>query len=336
MSKLTRRVAYPFTGEQPDLPAAAHRTVPSKEDVIAFYRTHERVSWSLTEVLDIPWSDIRLDALSPADAYVVESAMLVESNNPDYVANLLEYFKEDQDVCDFIMMWGIEEWKHYYALRDYIVKVRMALAAGDEQLSTDPGDEARVTEIGLALDRAIATDIAGVRESSATNWGIPPHYTPPQVVANTTLQEFVTADFYRHHAAHTAEPVLARIESLLAKDETRHEMFYEEKLKDLLAEDPSVMPSVLLALKEFGMPGAYLLENYEQRRAAMEAAAFPTMSERKDAFVRLFAKMERIVGHDNAMTVFTEGNYLSDGLPDPSRRKMRPEMITRLLTRKLV
>ena len=32
--------------------------------------------------------------------------MLVESNNPDYVANLLEYFKADQDVCDFIMMWA--------------------------------------------------------------------------------------------------------------------------------------------------------------------------------------------------------------------------------------
>jgi hypothetical protein len=52
--------------------------------------------------------------------------------------------------------------------------------------------------------------------------------------------------------------------------------------------------------------------------------------------VRLFGKMERIVGHDNAMHVFTEGNYLSDGQDDPSRKKMRPEMITRLLTRKLV
>jgi hypothetical protein len=156
------------------------------------------------------------------------------------------------------------------------------------------------------------------------------------VVANTTLQEFVTADFYRNHASRTKEPVLARIESLLAKDETRHEMFYEQKLKDLLDEDAGVMPDVLAALKEFGMPGSYLLHDYEPRRAAMEAAAFPRVADRTDAFVRLFAKMERIVGHDNAMHVFTEGNYLSDGQPDPSRKKMRPEMITRLLTRKLV
>jgi hypothetical protein len=88
--------------------------------------------------------------------------------------------------------------------------------------------------------------------------------------------------------------------------------------------------------KEFGMPGSYLLHDYEPRRAAMEAAAFPKVADRTDAFVRLFAKMERIVGHDNAMQVFTDGNYLSDGQPDPSRKKMRPEMITRLLTRKLV
>ena len=27
------------------------------------------------------------------------------------------------------MMWGMEEWKHYYVLQDYIVKVRTALAA---------------------------------------------------------------------------------------------------------------------------------------------------------------------------------------------------------------
>lgn len=336
MSKLTRRTIYPFTGEQPDLPAAEHRTVPSKDDVITFYRTHERVSWSLTDVLDISWRDIRIDALAPADAYVVESAMLVESNNPDYVANLLEYFKEDQDVCDFIMMWGIEEWKHYYALRDYIVKVRTALIAeGGTPPADDDGSDRR-GEVLAAMERALADDIAGVRAASATNWGIPPHYTPPQVVANTTLQEFVTAEFYRHHAEHTREPVLAKIETLLGKDETRHEMFYEEKLKDCLAADPTVMPGVLAALKEFGMPGAYLLDDYEPRRAAMEAAAFPKLTERKEAFVRLFSKMERLVGNDNAMQVFTQGNYLSDGRPDPSRRKMRPEMITRLLTRKMV
>ena len=326
---------FPFTGHQPALPASLHKTIPSPEQVVEFFKTHERVTWNLTEILEIPWTDINLDLLTPADAYVAESAMLVESNSPDYVANLLEYFKEDQDACDFMMMWAIEEWKHYYALRDYITKIRIGLEAQKQQVDTRPEHAERLAKIEASVKRALTEEVADVRESSEQNWGIPAHYTPAQVVANTTLQEFVTADFYRNHARHTKEPVLAKIEMLLAKDETRHEMFYEQRTKDCLKHDPEAMPMVIEALKEFGMPGAYLLDDYDDRRPAMEQAAFPTLADKKAAFVRLFAKMERILGRAATMRVFTEGNYLSDGRDDPSKKKMRPEMITRLITRKL-
>ncbi len=334
MSKLTKAVSYPFTGSQAPLTRSSHRTIPSPDDVIAFFRTHERVSWSLREFLDTPWSDIDVDLLTPADVYVVETTMLVESNNPDYVANLIEYFKADQDVCDFIMMWGIEEWKHYYALRDYLTKVKVALEARSSGAARD-ADAARITEISTSVHHALADDVDAMREASLENWGIPMHYLPAQVVANTTVQEFITAEFYRHHSLHTNEPVLAKLEMLLAKDETRHEMFYEKKINDCLQAEPELMPLVIESLKEFGMPGAYLMDDYGPRREAMEHAAFPTLAEKKGAFVRLFSKMERIVGHDNAMRVFTEGNYLSDGVDDPSKKKMKPEMITRLLTRRL-
>jgi hypothetical protein len=112
-------------------------------------------------------------------------------------------------------------------------------------------------------------------------------------------------------------------------------MFYEQKTLDCLAADPELMPMVVDALKEFGMPGVYLLDDYDERRAAMEQAAFPTLAEKKGAFVRLFQKVSRIVGRQNALRVFSEGNYLSDGFDDASRKKLRPELITRLLTRKL-
>lgn len=332
MSKLAKSAIPTFTGGQPVLPAAARRTVPSREDVIAFYRTHERVSWNLTEVLDLDWHDIRVEALKPTDVDVVESALLVESNNPDYVAELLEYFKNDHDMCDFLMMWGIEEWKHYYALYDYVTKVQTALAA--RRADADGGDRS-LEDIERSVHAILGDKISAVRETSEQNWGIPEHYAPVQVVANTTLQEFVTAEFYRHHAQHTSEPVLSKIESLLAKDETRHEMFYEQKTKDCLDADPELIPIVVDALKEFGMPGAYLLDDYGERRAAMEEAAFPTLAEKKGAFTRLFQKVTRIVGRQNALRVFSEGNYLSDGFDDSARKKLRPELITRLLTRRL-
>jgi hypothetical protein len=259
--------------------------------------------------------------------------MLVESNNPDYVANLIEYFKADQDVCDFVMMWAIEEWKHYYALREYLTKVQIALQA--RASAPEASSSAHVIEIEAAVRRALAEKVGDVREASEKNWGIPPHYLPVQVVASTTLQEFMTAEFYRHHAQHTREPVLARIESLLAKDETRHEMFYEQKTKDCLAAEPGLMALVIEALKEFGMPGANLLDEYDARQAAMEDAAYPTLAEKKGAFVAMFAKLTRVIGRANAMRVFTEGNYLGAGDAGTSQKKMRPELITRLITRKL-
>lgn len=330
VSKLSLADAFPFTSGQQPLQAIDHRTTPSRDDVIAFYRTHERVSWSLSEFIDLPAEAIDLDRLTPADIYVVETTMLVESNNPDYVANLIEYFKADQDVCDFIMMWGIEEWKHYYALREYLTKVRTAIEANRHGAGSGC-----IAEIEASVRRALTDEISEVREASTHNWGIPAHYVPAQVVANTTFQEFVTAEFYRNHAKHTQEPTLAKLETLLAKDETRHEMFYEQKTKDCLESQPDLMECVIDALKEFGMPGAYLLDDYGERRTAMEQAAYPTMAAKKREFVRIFDKMTRVVGAENAMRVFTEGNYLSDGVDDPSRAKMRPEMITRLLTRRL-
>ena len=333
MSKLAKVAVPTFTVNQPVLPAKARRTIPSREDVIAFYRTHERVSWDLTEILDLDWRDIQIDALTPTDIDVVETALLVESNNPDYVANLIEYFKADQDVCDFLMMWGIEEWKHYYALYDYLTKVRIAIAA--RQAGDGEATSSQLQEVERSVRAVLDEKISDVRETSETNWGIPDNYSPVQVVANTTLQEFVTADFYRNHASHTKEPVLAKIESLLAKDETRHEMFYEQKTKDCLDADPDLMPLVIDALKEFGMPGTYLLDDYNERRAAIEQAAFPTLADKKDAFVRLFAKVSRLVGRENALRVFSEGNYLSDGFDDTTKKKLRPELITRLLTRKM-
>ena len=325
-------MTYPFTGHQPALSALERRTVPSREDVVEFFKTHERVSWNLTEILEIKPEEIDVEALSDTDIYVVESTMLVESNNPDYVANLLKYFEADQDACDFIMMWAVEEWKHYYALRDYLAKAQTALQLRKAQAGGEGGDIERIRDL---VEEALTEQVGDVREASVDNWGIPLHYMPVQVVASTTLQEFVTAEFYRNHARQTKEPVLAKLERLLAKDETRHEMFYEKKMRDVLDEEPELLPPVIDALKEFGMPGAYLVDAYDERKAAMEQAAFPTVSGRRAAFSRLFGKLERMLGRDNAMTVLVDGNYLADG--NESSRKKRPSaaLISRLITARI-
>lgn len=323
MSKIARRMTYPYTGDQPALTAIERRTIPNRDDVVSFYKTHERQGWSLSEIIDIDAGDINIADIEPSDLYVVESAMLVESNNPDYVAGLIEYFQADEHACDFIMMWAIEEWKHYYVLREYLAKVQTALGAG---VGRD------TEELRAIVESALSDKVDSVRNASHENWGIPQHYLPLQVVASTTLQEFVTAEFYRNHARQTREPVLARIEMLLAKDETRHEMFYEGKMFDILNAHPELRPLLIDALKEFAMPGGYLIDQFDARQAAMERAAFPTRSARMGAFKRLFAKLERMVGHDDAMTVLTEGDYLASETPVGKAKRPNRELITRLIT----
>ena len=68
-------------------------------------------------------------------------------------------------------------------------------------------------------------------------------------------------------------------------------MFYEARVKDCLEREPELMPAVIESLKEFGMPGAYLLDDYEAAARGDGEAAFPTLAAKKDAFVRIFAKM---------------------------------------------
>lgn len=329
MSKIAKKGFYPFTGHQENLPAKERRLVPSREDVITFYKTHERVSWSLTEMLEIPPEEIQIDELHESDIFVVESTMLVESNNPDYVANLLEYFEKDEHACDFVMMWAVEEWKHYYALRDYLAKVQTALQLRTAASNGGSASPARIRDL---VEDALADKVSDVRAASAENWGIPLHYLPIQLVANTTLQEFITAEFYRNHARQTREPVLAKLEQLLAKDETRHEMFYEAKMQDMLAERPELRGPMIDSLMEFGMPGGYLIPQYDERRQAMEQAAFPTLSAKKGAFQRLFAKLVRMVGQEDAMRVLVDGNYLADVDESSKKRKPNRALISRLIT----
>ena len=120
-----------------------------------------------------------------------------------------------------------------------------------------------------------------MRDASAENWGLPAHYVPGTARGEHDGTGVRHRRLLSPPRLHTQEPTLAKLEMLLAKDETRHEMFYEQKTKDCLDADPSLMPMVLDALKEFGMPGAYLLDDYGERRAAMEQAAFPTLADKK-------------------------------------------------------
>ena len=82
------------------------------------------------------------------------------------------------------------------------------------------------------------------------------------------------------------------------------------------------------------MPGASLLDDYEAPREPWKPRR-PRRWPRRKKRSCAFGKVTRIIGRENAMRVFTEGNYLPMVSTTRRAKKMKPEMITRLIMRKL-
>ena len=59
------------------------------------------------------------------------------------------------------------------------------------------------------------------------------------------------------------------------------------------------------------------------------------VSGRRAAFSRLFGKLERMLGHDNAMTVLVDGNYLADGSENGRKKRPSAALISRLITARI-
>ena len=209
MSKLVKSVVYPFTGAQPPLTTTDHRTVPSRDDVITFYKTHERLSWSLTETARHP-VDRHRHRCADADRHLRRRVGAAGREQQPRLRRqshrVLQGGSGRLRLHHDVGHRGVEALLRPRRLPDESAhRVRRP-----RRSTVSRHDADAVAAIEASIRRALGEDISDVREASLTNWGIPNHYVPVQVVANTTFQEFVTAEFYRHHAQQTKEPVLAK------------------------------------------------------------------------------------------------------------------------------
>ena len=215
-----------------------HQLDEHEELFWGFLADHEEVDrWFSAARADIAKIDPSL--VTPAQVEAISTAMLVESDLPVYMMELLRSLRPYQYLASFIPIWGEEEVKHFLILK-------LAL----QRLGVDPRQ----------LDRMIA-------ETRASTWNPPPTYSPAMVTAYTTVQEQLTTLFYDGVAARCQDPVLARIMRRIAKDERRHFAYYRKVTKALIADDPSgqTRRDVRQALIEFDMPGAGIVPDYERR-----------------------------------------------------------------------
>ena len=64
-------------------------------------------------------------------------------------------------VASFIVMWAVEEWKHYYALRDDLAKVQTAMRMREgEESAPDAGRQAPIRP-DVAASRRIPAWVLG-------------------------------------------------------------------------------------------------------------------------------------------------------------------------------
>jgi hypothetical protein len=227
-----------------------------------FLINHEQMLWRLSE---LPWDQIDRQLLDAPTVDAVHAAMLVESHNPVYASALLARFRHDFPATNFLAIWTSEEFKHFAGLRAYLEAVEALPPA------------------------ALAAELAATRRGE---WIIPDRYTDLMMATYTMIQELITGIFYKNFAMRVREPVLARLLSLLGKDEYRHCQFYFEYAKHLLEEDRSRLAEVDEALLEFEMPGATFIADYERHGQAMLAAAAPGPG----AFREVLTKVSNLVG----------------------------------------
>ena len=204
-----------------------------------FFRNHEKMLWGVGE---INFKAIRKDLLTPDDTKALIGGMLVESHNPVFTSQLMEYYRADHEMTSFLPVWGYEEMKHYVFLRTYLE--------------------------AIGVDKA---ELEGVLNQTRSGpWGeTEAKFTPVQALTYTMVQEQTTNIFYNRFANRTQEPVLRKLLTLLGKDEMRHCQYYLVKGKEEIAKDRHVLDQVDEVLINFAMPGDSFVPDYGKHQAAM-------------------------------------------------------------------
>ena len=155
------------------------------------------IAWSID---DIPYTALERDRV--ADdlycLYTVASASFVEITSDLYTRNLIEYFRGNAEVIDWLEhQWEPEEMQHGRALRRYV-----------ETAWPDFDWEAAYRIFYEEYERYCRVDLLGP--------------TPALEMAARCVVETGTATFYRMLAETSNEPVLRQLTGNISRDEIGH------------------------------------------------------------------------------------------------------------------
>lgn len=256
----------------------------------AYYRGHEKMSWSLTTFGDsmravvdpknytldkktgLVLPEFKPELVRPSEVAALTMTMYVESHNPVYSATLNSYPPNRMDFreTDFLALWSYEEYKHFRASLMYLEGIAV------------------VRRLPNADPRVPVVDIDSIKEKlglvRAGKWGeLESKFTRVQSHAYQMLQELFANLIYSNAAAESKEPLLKDLYSKMGKDEMRHHAwFYDRTREDLHPDperpdylDPQAYQEFVELLMLFNMPGGTFVPDFQQNTEYSQSVANP-------------------------------------------------------------
>lgn len=161
----------------------------------------------------LPWDDFQSGKVNPVHVKLAKAAALVEYNAGDYAMYLCNVFQDDDDLCEAVRDWSLEERHHGAALAAWSQK---ADAAFDFQSAFK-----RYTD-GYSINVDARTSIRGSQCG--------------ELIARCIV-ETGTSSYYTALGHATDEPVLKSICAHIAADELRHYAMFAQHLKRYMEKD---------------------------------------------------------------------------------------------------
>ena len=172
-----------------------------------YFDLTERKGWRLT---DLPWETPDLELITKRDRDAVIATSVIESGVPHYAKlwDLVDGFRADWELAQFVTLWAGEEERHNVALHK-LTRI----------LNAEPNDEyARVANADFPRAQ---------KQSCPTHC----YENIPGMLTYTVIQELVTWKFYSCAAKATKSRLVRETFRRIGEDEMRHHVWYRDALQ---------------------------------------------------------------------------------------------------------
>jgi fatty acid desaturase len=206
---------------------------------LEYFDLSERKGW---RIQDLPWNQPQLDRVSSDDRKTVAATSVIESGVPHYARSweLVDGFKQDWELAQFVTLWAGEEERHNVTLN------RLCAVLG-----VSPHDDYR---------RVAEFDFPPAQKAACPSRC---YSNIPGMLAYALLQELVTWKYYASASAQSKSALVREAFHKIGQDEMRHHVWYRDALKaryEVAADRAWFVDQIVASVAHFQMPhGIYHL-----------------------------------------------------------------------------